>query len=302
MAVDTERKRWGMMQWASGPAYYPTLFNPDTSGVDATERATVLKLYGGIAWDGPAAECSVSGGPYTEQQIRDGGESIVLTLTYDTWVATVGDDNAITTALINGIDSDGAEATGWDAVVKAGLGHGDVTRDSDTQVTITLPVFASYDITANETVTATIPATALTGATETVATPTFTVTFVAEASTSTGGGLPPGALKRIKNRKPRKPEWEKRDEEQREFEQFLERTYKEITGEAPATPEQREVSREAVTAVRPYSQGKGRRPPAPSKVDFAALARNAAAANELVELLERKRAIDEEEAIMMVLM
>jgi hypothetical protein len=53
MAVDTERKRWSMLQWASGPSYYPTLFNPDTSGIDATERATVLKLYGGIAWDSP---------------------------------------------------------------------------------------------------------------------------------------------------------------------------------------------------------------------------------------------------------
>ena len=55
MAVDTEVKRWGMMQWASGPAYYPTLFNPDTSGLAAIERATVLKLYGGIAW-GEAVE------------------------------------------------------------------------------------------------------------------------------------------------------------------------------------------------------------------------------------------------------
>ena len=58
MAVDTEAKRWGMLQWASGPSYYPHVFNPDTSGLQAIERATVLKLYGGIAWATPAASAS----------------------------------------------------------------------------------------------------------------------------------------------------------------------------------------------------------------------------------------------------
>lgn len=53
MAVDTEAKRWGMLQLGSGPAYYPLVFNPDTSGLAAIERATVLKLYGGIAFDSP---------------------------------------------------------------------------------------------------------------------------------------------------------------------------------------------------------------------------------------------------------
>ncbi len=55
MAVDTEGKRWGMMQLASGPSHYPIVINPDTSGLSAIERATVLKLYGGIAFDAPAA-------------------------------------------------------------------------------------------------------------------------------------------------------------------------------------------------------------------------------------------------------
>ena len=55
----------------------------------------------------------------------------------------------------------------------------DIVRTSDTVVTITLGAEATYDITATETITATIPATALTGAGEIVATPTFTVTAVA---------------------------------------------------------------------------------------------------------------------------
>jgi hypothetical protein len=70
-------------------------------------------------------------------------------------VATVGQDNAITTALINGIDSAQVEAAGWDAVVKIGLTFNDVTRTSATVVTVTLPAFATYDITAAETVTVT---------------------------------------------------------------------------------------------------------------------------------------------------
>lgn len=55
MAIDSEAKRWGMLQLASGPSHYPLVFNPDTSGLSAIERATALKLYGGNAFDSPAA-------------------------------------------------------------------------------------------------------------------------------------------------------------------------------------------------------------------------------------------------------
>jgi len=118
----------------------------------------------------------------TESDIVTGGKTIILTLTGDTWVATVGDDNAITDALITGIDSAQSEGTGWDAEVKANMVFGDVTRTSDTVVTIILAAEAAYDVTAQETITATIPATALTAAGEVVASPTFTIDTVA------GGG------------------------------------------------------------------------------------------------------------------
>ncbi len=48
----------------------------------------------------------------TETEIVTGGETLVITLVGDSWDATVGADNAITTALINGIDSAQAEAGG----------------------------------------------------------------------------------------------------------------------------------------------------------------------------------------------
>lgn len=110
-----------------------------------------------------------------EDDIRAGGKTIILTLTDDTWVASGATFNAQRQNIINGIDSAQSEATGWDAVVKAGLAVTDVARTSDTVVTITLPAFASYNITVSETVTATIPATALTAAEAIVASPTFSV-------------------------------------------------------------------------------------------------------------------------------
>ena len=118
----------------------------------------------------------------TEAEIVAGSDTLVITLSTDTWDPTVGADNAITTALINGIDSAQAEATGWDAVVKAGLTFNEVTRTSDTVVTITLPAFATYDITADETITVTVPATAVTSGSAIVATPTFDVVFAASTA------------------------------------------------------------------------------------------------------------------------
>lgn len=164
---------------------------------------TRLGLYGGprapYAGFAPAAATVALTGTVTtatEADIVAGGKTLILTVTNDTWVATVGADNSITTALINGLDSDGAEAGGWDAVVKAGLTHTAVTRTSDTVVTITLPAFASYDITANETITATVPDTALSGGVQTVASPTFTVSYVPATAAATDRGAGSGGAHR----------------------------------------------------------------------------------------------------------
>jgi len=118
----------------------------------------------------------------TESDIVGGSDTIILTVTNDTWV-DVGSFNAIRQNIIDGIDSDLSEATGWDAVVKATQGVGGVVRTSDTVVTITLDAFATYDITAQETITATVPASALTLASSAVAAPTFTIDYVTVGST-----------------------------------------------------------------------------------------------------------------------
>jgi hypothetical protein len=137
-----------------------------------------VRKYWGLRTASAAATCALSGtvtASITESDIVAGGKTIILTLTGDTWVAAGGTFDAQRQNIINGIDSAQAEATGWDAVVKAGLAVSAVVRTSATVVTVTLPAFATYNITANETITATIPSTALSGGAAITASPTFTV-------------------------------------------------------------------------------------------------------------------------------
>ena len=124
----------------------------------------------------------------TEADIVTGGKTIILTLTGDTYVAAgtgpIG-STADTQALIDGLTSAQSETFGWNAEVRDKEVTTAVVRTSDTVATITLTASASYDITATETITATIPAVALTLATPIVATPTFTVAATGGAATGT---------------------------------------------------------------------------------------------------------------------
>ena len=157
------------------------LADAKVDGLDAgyTPYTYPHPLTGGSA--SPSGTVVVEGG-ITESDVVTGGKALVITLSDDTWVATVGADNAITTALIAGIDSNKSEATGWDAVVKANMVYTDVARTSDTVVTITLGEEATYDITASETIEVTIPATAVASEVEIVATPTFIISVDTPAS------------------------------------------------------------------------------------------------------------------------
>ena len=53
MAIDTEAKRWNMLAHAGNPIR-SIVFNPDTSGVSAIEKTTLLLYYGGNTWDSPS--------------------------------------------------------------------------------------------------------------------------------------------------------------------------------------------------------------------------------------------------------
>lgn len=129
----------------------------------------------------PTITCALSGtvtSSIDEDDITAGGNTIILTLTGGYWPASGTKFNAARQAIIDGLDSAQSEANGWDAE-RSNIAVTDVVRTSDTVVTITLPAIAGYDITATETITATIPTSVLTASeSAVVATPTFTIDSV----------------------------------------------------------------------------------------------------------------------------
>ena len=90
--------------------------------------------------------------------------TVVITLTNDTWVAAGGTFNAQRQAIIDGMDSAQSETYGWNNQVRDQLPVSACVRTSDTVCTITLTAadVAAYRITSNETITVTVPAAAMT--------------------------------------------------------------------------------------------------------------------------------------------
>lgn len=120
----------------------------------------------------------------TEADVVAGGKTIIITLTNDTWVTAGATFNAIRQDIINGLDSAQSEGTGWNAVVRDAEVVGAVVRTSDTVVTITLSAAATYNITAPETITVTVPGSAVSGTNAITATPTFGVDIVTASHNS----------------------------------------------------------------------------------------------------------------------
>lgn len=129
-----------------------------------------------------------------EADIVAGSKTLIITLTNDTWIAAgAGSFDLQRDEIIAGVDSAQSEATGWDLVPKVTQSLGGVVRTSDTVVTITWDAFPTYNITAQEDITVTIPGTAVSSGVSTVATPTFTIstesTNVPNALMMMGTGL-----------------------------------------------------------------------------------------------------------------
>lgn len=179
--------------WAN-PAtiYYVTFGEIDAANSSGTASTFDARVIDDIeVWDGMSGTSvaaltgtAVSGG-CTESEIVAGGQTIIITLTNDTWETF---DNTIRAAIVAGLDSAQSELGGWDAKIKADTGAWSATgvvRTSDTVCTITLPATADYAIAATETITATIPASTLVTSTEAVvATPTFSVYYETPGSVS----------------------------------------------------------------------------------------------------------------------
>lgn len=111
----------------------------------------------------------------TETEIVAGGETIIITLTGETWVTSGATFDGVRADILQGLDSATGGATAWNTIVRDVEGVAAVVRTSDTVVTITLTAKASYDISAQEVITVTVPASAVVLATAITATPTFTV-------------------------------------------------------------------------------------------------------------------------------
>lgn len=150
----------------------------------ARSATTGYHLDNFVATDaGGAATAGITGtatASIIESDVVTGGKAIIITLTDDTWKAAgtgpIG-STADTQALIDGLDSAQTETLGWNNEVRDNLATTTVVRTSATVATITLSAQSAYNITAQETITVTVPTAALTtGAAEIVATPTFTVT------------------------------------------------------------------------------------------------------------------------------
>lgn len=114
---------------------------------------------------------TTNGLSFTEAQIVAGSQDIVITLGNDTWVATGGAFEAQRQNIIDGITSNRSESNGWNNVVRDAEDVTSVVRTSATVVTVTLTAAPTFDITISETITVTVPATAVVAAGELVAAP-----------------------------------------------------------------------------------------------------------------------------------
>lgn len=127
----------------------------------------------------PAAPSAVitgtAAGGWFESEVVSGGDTLILTLSADTWIASGTSFDAQRQAIINGIVAATSPTNGWNAV-RSSIPVTSVVRTSATVVTITIPALASYSVTANETLTVTIPASAVVGNNAIVATPTIVIT------------------------------------------------------------------------------------------------------------------------------
>lgn len=132
----------------------------------------------------PAA--TVSGtvtGMWYESHVVSGVDTLIITLANDTWVAAGATFNAQRAAIRDGVVAATSPANGWNAL-RSTIPVTAVVRTSDTVVTITLPALATYSVAANETLTVTIPGTAVSGGNAIGALPTLTITEGAPATSA----------------------------------------------------------------------------------------------------------------------
>ena len=130
------------------------------------------------AW-ATVTSCAISGSVSSnaaDVDIRIGGDTLIYTLTNDTFVSSI---STISTALISGMSGTG----NWSSV-KSALSSSNFTRVSDTVVSCMLPAVPAYSISANETVACDVPASALTSGAAITSDNTFSILYTGLSSVS----------------------------------------------------------------------------------------------------------------------
>lgn len=127
--------------------------------------------------------------PPTETDIANGGKTLIVTLTNAQWEPDIASSAAKREALYEGLTAD-SEPTEWAKVVAA-LKAGPaslISRNSNTQITVTLPPVVGYDISTSQKISLNITAAAITGtAVSVTAAPSFTVSYHVPAPVTVTG-------------------------------------------------------------------------------------------------------------------
>ena len=178
-AVHWENYRTGGVSTANNRMY-------DNLAVSGQARALVSANSLTVSTGASAAVSGTASSGWYESEVVTGGDTIILTLTSEAFVAAGATFDAQRQNIIDGIVASTSPANGWNAV-RSSIPVSAVVRTANTQVTITLPALASYSITSNQSLTVTIPATALVQGIAIVASPTLTIQ---NGSPSTGLGGP----------------------------------------------------------------------------------------------------------------
>lgn len=161
----------GTLLWFAGVDTDPLSATPPT-GWGILQRQDLGDVAHGVAARTAAVTNSESITSQTWSIAGDSWTSIAVIVRKPTQSFFAAQRSAIAT----GLDSGQSEALGWDAKVKVNIPVANVVRTSATVCTITLQAQSDYNITAQETITATVPAAALTaGSVAVVGTPTVTV-------------------------------------------------------------------------------------------------------------------------------
>lgn len=113
-----------------------------------------------------------------ESEIVTGGKTIIVTLSNGTFATKIASDATKRANLFNSLKADGSETSEWKKVISALISAGTlaISRDSDTQLTITLPAVADYNISSNQTISLEITEIGIiSGGILLTAAPTFTI-------------------------------------------------------------------------------------------------------------------------------